>query len=309
MNGVTNDKAAGGLVLALVSAMSFGLSGALASGLLHAGWSAGAAVLARVAIAALVIAPLAVRALDGRWDRLAANWRLIAAYGAIAVAGTQFCYFSAVGEMDVGPALLIEYTAPVAIIAWLWLRRGERPAPLTLAGAAIAGVGLVLVLDLISGADLALSGVLWALAAMMGAAVYFVLSARVNTGLPALSLAGAGLLAGAVLLGLLGVTGLLPMRASTASATYAGVAVPWWLPLAGLSIVTAAVAYTTGIAASRILGSRLASFVALLEVVAAVAFAWLLLAQLPGAVQLVGGLLILLGVAVVRFAERPPVPA
>src|SRR5690349_8242200 len=123
MDGVTNDKAAGGLLLAFVSAMSFGLSGALASGLLHAGWSAGAAVLGRVAIAAIVIAPLAVRALRGRWDLLAANWRLITAYGAIAVAGTQFCYFSAVGKMDVGPALLIEYTAPAAIVAWLWLRR------------------------------------------------------------------------------------------------------------------------------------------------------------------------------------------
>jgi drug/metabolite transporter (DMT)-like permease len=309
MNGVTDDKAAAGLMLALVSATSFGLSGALASGLLNAGWSAGAAVLGRVAIAACVVAPLAVRALHGRWDLLAANWRLIAAYGAIAVAGTQFCYFSAVGQMDVGPALLIEYTAPAAIVGWLWLRRGERPAPLTLAGAAIAAVGLVLVLDLISGADLALPGVLWALAAMMGAAVYFVLSARADTGLPALSLAGAGLLAGAVLLGLLGVAGLLPMRASTASATFADAAVPWWLPLAGLGIVTAAVAYASGIAASRILGSRLASFVALLEVVAAVAFAWLLLAQLPDALQLVGGLLILLGVAVVRAAERPPVHA
>lgn len=305
MTGVTDDKATSGLALALISAASFGLSGALATGLLDAGWSAGAAVLARVAIAALVITPLAIRALGGRWDRLAANWRLIAAYGAIAVAGTQFCYFSAVGEMDVAPALLIEYTAPVAIVLWLWLRRGERPGPLTLAGAAIAAAGLVLVLDLVSGADLALSGVLWALAAMCGAAVYFILSARADTGLPALSLAGAGLLTGAVILGLLGATGLLPMRATTASASYADVAVPWWLPMAGLGVVTAAVAYTTGIAASRILGSRLASFVALLEVVAAVVFAWLLLAQLPGAVQLAGGLLILLGVAVVRMAERP----
>ena len=49
-----------------------------------------------------------------------------------------------------------------------------------------------------------------------------------------------------------------------------------------LGVVTAAIAYTTGIAASRRLGSRLASFVALLEVVAAVGFAWLLLDQLPG---------------------------
>jgi drug/metabolite transporter (DMT)-like permease len=68
-------------------------------------------------------------------------------------------------------------------------------------------------------------------------------------------------------------------------------------------VVTAAVAYATGIAASRRLGSRLASFVALLEVVAAVGFAWLLLEELPSALQLVGGALILAGVVTVKSGE------
>ena len=71
-------------------------------------------------------------------------------------------------------------------------------------------------------------------------------------------------------------------------------------------MVTAAVAYVTGIAAGRRLGSRLASFVALLEVVAAVVFAWLLLDQLPGTLQLAGGAFILAGVVVVKLGERPP---
>ena len=71
-------------------------------------------------------------------------------------------------------------------------------------------------------------------------------------------------------------------------------------------MITAALAYTTGIAASRRLGSRLASFVALLEVVAAVGFAWLLLHQLPGPLQLVGGVFVLAGVVVVKLGELPP---
>jgi drug/metabolite transporter (DMT)-like permease len=221
------------------------------------------------------------------------------------VAGTQFAYFSAVAAMDVGPALLIEYTAPAAIVVWLWLRHGERPSRLTLAGAALAAAGLVLVLDLLSGADLALDGVLWALAAMLGAATYFVMSADTRSGVPPLALAGGGLAVGSIGLGALGVLGVLPMRATTAAPTYAGAAVAWWLPFLGLGVVTAAIAYTTGIEAGRRLGSRLASFVALLEVVAAVAFAWLLLDQLPGLVQLLGGALIVAGVVVVKLAERP----
>jgi drug/metabolite transporter (DMT)-like permease len=305
MNAMANDRRAG-LLLALVSATSFSLSGPLARGLIDAGWSPGAVVLARIALGALVVAPLAVRALRGRWSLLRRNVRTVLFYGAIPVAGTQYAYFSAVGAMDVAPALLIEYTAPAAIVVWLWLRRGERPQALTLAGAGIAGVGLVLVLDLLSGADLALDGVLWALAAMLGAATYFVMSADTRSGVPPLALAGGGLAIGSAGLAALGLVGVLPMHATTAAPAYAGADVPWWLPFLGLGVVTAAIAYTTGIGASRRLGSRLASFVALLEVVGAVVFAWLLLDQLPGLLQLVGGAFIVLGVVVVKLGERPP---
>ncbi len=311
MTAMTNDRSAAaavraGLLFAVVSASSFALSGALARGLTDVGWSPGAIVLARIAIAALVVAPIAARTLRGRWGLLRRNWRVVLLYGAVPVAGTQVAYFSAVATMDVGPALLIEYTAPAAIVAWLWLRHGERPRGLTVAGAGVAAVGLVLVLDLLSGADLALDGVLWALAAMFGAATYFVMSADTRSGVPPLALAGSGLLVGSVGLAVLGLVGVLPMRATTAGPTYAGEAVPWWLPFIGLGVVTAAIAYTTGIAASRRLGSRLASFVALLEVVAAVGFAWLLLDQLPGMLQLVGGAFIVAGVIVVKLGERPP---
>ena len=71
-----------------------------------------------------------------------------------------------------------------------------------------------------------------------------------------------------------------------------------------LGVVTAAVAYVTGIAAGRRLGSRLASFVALLEVVFGCVFAWLLLGELPRPIQLVGGVLILAGVVAVKLGER-----
>src|SRR3954454_8101916 len=115
-----------GLALAVASAASFGLSGPLARGLLDAGWTAGAVVLDRLAIASVGIGPFAVRALRGRWSVLRANAWLLIGFGALPVAGAQFAYFSAVARMDVGPALLIEFTAPAAVVVWLWLRQGER---------------------------------------------------------------------------------------------------------------------------------------------------------------------------------------
>jgi drug/metabolite transporter (DMT)-like permease len=177
-------------------------------------------------------------------------------------------------------------------------------------GAAIAAGGLVLVLDVISGAELSTVGVLWALGAMVGAASYFVISADEGNGLPGISLAAGGLFVASVVLGLAGAVGVLPFRAATAPAVYDGHTVPWWLPVLALGLVTAGFAYVTGIEAGRRLGSRLASFVALGEVLAAVVFAWLLLGELPRAVQLAGGLLVLAGVVVVKLGEgRAPLVA
>ena len=297
-------RLAGGLGFALVSALSFGLAGPLARGLLESGWSPGAIVLVRVGVATLVVLPAGLLTLHGRWDLLRSNAGLVLTYGVLAVAGAQFFYFSAVSHMQVGPALMIEYTAPAAVVLWLWLRHGERPGAVTLAGAGLAALGLVLVLDLASGADLDLAGVLWALGAMVGLAAYFLISADEANGLPPLTLAASGLLVGTAALGGLALVGLLPMQATSAAATYAGRSVAVWIPLLGLGLVSAALAFTTGIAASRRLGSRLASFVGLTEVIAGVASAWLLLAELPGLVQLVGGVLILAGVVAVKIGEK-----
>ena len=315
MSTLTNDAAStnvssresrlmGGLALALVSAGTFGLSGALASQLFDVGWSPGAVVLVRVGLAALVVTPFGLAALRGRWGLLRRNLGLVTTYGVLAVAGAQFCYFSAVSHMEVGPALLIEYTAPAAVVVWLWLRHAQRPGAVTLAGAALAAAGLVLVLDLLSGAALSGVGVLWALLAMVGAATYFIISADEDNGLPPLVLVWAGLVVGTTALGALALVGLLPMEAARADATYAGHVVSWWVPLLVLGVVTAAIAYGTGVAAGRRLGSRLASFVALIEVVAGVVWAWLLLDQLPRPVQIVGGVLILAGVVAVKLGER-----
>ena len=133
-----SSRAGTGLVLAFASASSFGLSGVLARGLLDTGWSAGAAVTVRTVIAAVVLIVPGALALRGRWRLVRDNAGLITVYGISAVAGAQLCYFYAVTYMQVSVALLLEYTAPVAVVLWLWLRHGHRPSGLTVLGAAIA---------------------------------------------------------------------------------------------------------------------------------------------------------------------------
>lgn len=300
----TSSHLLSGLGFAVLSAACFGTSGAFAAGLMDAGWSSAAAVAVRVSIAALALAVPAWFALDGRWHLLRAEARTLFAYGLIAIAGCQLAYFNAVRHMEVGPALLIEYTAPVAVLGWAWFRHGQRPSRVTAAGGAVAVLGLVLVLDLVSGAQVSTVGVLWSLAAMVGAAVYFILSAS-RSELPPLVLAAGAMIIGAVGLLIAGGLGVVEFQASTQDVGYADLTVPFWLPLVALGVVSAAVAYVAGIAASRRLGARTASFVALLEVLFALVFAWALLRELPNGVQFAGAGLVLVGVVVVKLGERP----
>ncbi|MDY7555565.1 DMT family transporter [Cryobacterium sp. 10C3] len=101
-----------------------------------------------------------------------------------------------------------------------------------------------------------------------------------------------------------------PLSATFGPVPLAGTALPWWVPLVIVAVVSTALAYVAGITSAEALGSRLASFVSLLEVVFAALFAWLLLGEQLTPLQLLGGALILGGIAAVRAAgSETAVPA
>jgi drug/metabolite transporter (DMT)-like permease len=270
-----------GLALALLSAAAFGTSGTFASALIGSGWSPGAAVLARMAVAALVLTVPAVLRLRGQWGLLRRSAGRVAAYGLFAVAAPQLCFFNAVARIPVGVALLLEYLGVVLVVGWLWLRHGQRPRRLTITGGAVAIAGLALVLNLAGPAGINPAGVIWALLAAVGLATFFVLSAGGGEEpLPPLVMAWAGMCVGAAALAVVTGTGLLPMTASLGDVHVLGHQVSWIVPVLGLSLVAAVVSYIAGIGAARGWGPA--------RVVHRVGrgplrdrFAWLLLDQLP----------------------------
>lgn len=297
-------RAYSGLILALASAASFALSGSMASSLFETGWTPGSVVLVRIGLAVLVVAPFGLVSLRGHWHRVRARAGLVFAYGIVAVGGTQFAYFSAVQQMAVGPSILIEYTSPAAVVVWLWLVHGQKPGRLTVVGALLAAGGLVLVLDLFGGSTAVTpAGVAWSLTAMAGAAAYFIMVGNDDTGIPPVGFAWLGLVVGEVVLGIIGAVGLMPVSLHTEDVELGGATVAWWVPVLVLGVVTAGLAFVLGVISARMLGARLASFVALFEVVGAVFFAWLLLGEVPLVIQLVGGVLILAGVVLVKLGE------
>lgn len=304
------DRPAIGLVAALASAASFGASGPFVKPLLDAGWSPAAAVAVRAGAAGLVLVPFGLAAVGWSLAALAGSWRRVASFGAVAVVGTQLCYFAAIERMPVGVALLIEYLGPVLLVAFSWFRTRARPPTVTLAGAFVATGGLFLVLDLTGATSVDPIGVVWALGAAVCLACYFAMSVT-DDELPPVTLAAAGLIFGSFAITALGATGAVPFSAVADDVDLLGSSAPWFVPMAVIVLLSTSFAYATGVTAVTLLGSRVASFVGLVEVLFAVVLSWSLLDQVPTVIQAIGGALIIVGVVLVRsgHATGMPVPA
>jgi drug/metabolite transporter (DMT)-like permease len=296
-----------GISFALASAAAFGLSGPLAKSLLETGWSPAAVVAVRVGAAFLVLAiPCFLVLLRNGFPTRRQVGRLVV-YGVVAVAGAQLCYYNAVQYLSVGVALLLEYLAPVLLIGWHWWRTKTPPTAPVLVGAGVAMAGMVGVLDLFSGLRLHPVGVLWGLGAALCLSGYFILSdegdPNVTSSPLLMTTVGTGVGAGVLLLA--GGIGLVPFAVASGEVALMGAQWPWWLPILLIALVCAVFAYLSGITAVRRLGSSLASFVSLTEVIFAVVFALILLGQRPSLAQLVGGALVLTGITVIQRRSRP----
>lgn len=295
-----------GLAFALASAMCFGLSGPFARSLMNAGWSPTAAVLVRMAGGALVMTVVATAVNPGWWSEAFKHRRIIVVYGLAPIAGAQLCYYNAVQHLSVGVALLLEYTAPVLVVAWLWITTRRRPSNKTLAGVGMAIAGIMLVLDVFSSATISGAGVAWGLAAAVCAACYFLMSnisdttSADGTALSPITLATGGLWSGAAGVGVLGVSGLMPLQFSSADVVIGGATLSPLVAVAALAVLPTAMAYTLGIVGIALLKPGFASLMGLSEVLFAVLWAWLLVGEAMTAAQLIGGAVVLAGLTLAR---------
>ena len=298
-----NSRGMLGIALGVAAGLAFGAGGVFVKPLLESGWSPGAAVLARISVAAVILAVPGLVAL--RFD-LRPLWRArwtVLVYGLVAVAGVQFAFYASLERIPVSTTLLIEYLAPIALVLFAWLRTRRRPQAIVLAGSVLAIGGLVLVIGP-GGGSLDPLGLAFAAIAMIGVCVYYAIGEKAAEQLPPIALVAAGFVVGAVALGITGAVGLLPMEAVFIDVPFLGGSAPWWVPLLTVGVVSTAFAYVAGIAAIGMLGSRLAAFLGLSEVVFAGIVGWLLLGEALGPVQIFGGLLILAGIVCVRMERR-----
>ena len=237
-------------------------------------------------------------------------------YGLIPIAGAQLCYYNAVAHLSVGVALLLEYTAPILVVGWIWVTTRRRPSTRH-AGRRGAGRdrGIMLVLNIFGGEanNVDTTGVIWGSPPRSARSFYFMMSDRVTSGrrrrrrrrLAAITLATGGLLVGSAAVTALGVIGVMPLTFTTNDVVIAGVTAPWFVPVLVLGVVSTAIAYTLGISGVARLRPSFASLVGLSEVLFAVLWAWLLVGEAMTPIQAIGGAVVLAGFALARQGDRP----
>ncbi|WP_210585944.1 DMT family transporter [Streptomyces sp. GESEQ-35] len=307
----TSDSSSGsggkgvGLGLALGSALAFGGSGVAAKPLIEAGLDPLHVVWLRVAGAALVMLPLAVR----HRALLRRRPALLAGFGLLGVAGVQACYFAAISRIPVGVALLVEYLAPALVLGWV---RFVQRRPVTRAaalGVVLAVGGLACVVEVWSGLSFDALGLLLALGAACCQVGYFVLSDQgSDSGAEApdpLGVIAYGLLVGTAVLTVVARPWSMEWSVLRDAADMNGTPVAAGLLLGWIVLVATVVAYVTGVVSVRRLSPQVAGVVACLEAVIATVLAWVLLGEHLSAPQIIGGAIVLAG----AFIAQSSAPA
>lgn len=240
---------------------------------------------------------------------------MLAAYGLTGFFLVPMLYFIAISRLPVGIGLLFEYTAPLLVAVWARFGQRHPVRPRLWAGLALSLAGLAAVAQVWGHATLDPLGIAAGFGAAALLAVYFVVGARGVARRDPISLTcwafGASALCGAIARPWWG----FPFR--VLHTTNAGV--PVWLLCCYVVVLGSVVPYVLVTGALQHLPATSVGIVGMIEPVLAATVAWLALGEVLTGPQLLGGLLVLAGVALAETArvggpdraaltEPPPVP-
>ena len=295
-----------GYAFTLGAAALFGINGTVSMLALQAGIPATRLTALRCTGAAIgLVAVLAVASPR----RLRLNRRelpLLAAFGVVGVALTQFLYYVAIGRLPVGIALVFEMTAPVFIALYVWLVRREKVRSRLWLALLLSLSGLVLVAQVWQGGgSLDPLGVAAALTAALCLAAYYLLGERGTVTRDPVALTCWSFVAAAVFWAVAAPwwrfdPAVLGERVPVA---LGGLALPLWMLVAWIVVLGAIAPFWLSIAALPHLSPTTAGLVATVEPVFASIVAWLWVEQVLTGWQVAGGAVVLTGIALAQTAR------
>lgn len=311
MTAQTSRQVSLGVFLILFASVSFGMSGPFAKPLMDAGLNPFEVTWMRVAgvtILLLVLAWPYLRRVD--WANI--PWKPLVAFGIFAIAGVQSSYFFAVSLIPVGIALLLQFLGPIIVVAWVrFVRRVQLPAT-AMTGALISLTGLAVVVEVWSGLQLDGLGVMAGLISAMCQAAYYLVGEDLTKTMDTRVMLSLGFVVGTVTLTVIAMPWSTDWSPLFSQVDMGGATIPALLP-AILMVACTALAYLAGIAALRRLSAPVTGAMGYTEVVAAAVAAWLLLSEALTVPQILGGIVVLIGVATAqraastrKLADKPP---
>ncbi|MGP4025737.1 EamA family transporter [Actinomadura sp. 3N407] len=296
-----------GVGLVLVASVCFGASGPFGKALIEAGLGPLQAVWLRIATAALVLVPVTV-ILRGRSAARGLRPHLgrLVFYGLTGVAGCQACYFVAASRLPVGVAILLEFSGPVIVLAWLRLVRRVPVHRAAAAGVAVAMTGLAMVVQVWAGLSLDPLGLAAGFGAAACQAAYFLIVDRLAGKVDPLVITASGTAVAAVALTAPAAPWALPWGVLPAPVPVAGFAAPGWTLVAWIGVVSTVAAYLAGVAGLQRLPAQVGGAICYTEAVAAALIAWAVLGERLTPAQMLGGVIVLTGAYLAqRAAARP----
>ena len=283
-----------GALLCILSAAGFGTMAIFGKLAYEQDVAVGDLLLVRFALAAAIL--LAIAHARGVLRGLSRRSALVAlAMGAIGYATQAGLFFSALERMDASLLALIIYTYPVLVVAVAIALGRERASVRRLAGLVAASVGAALVL---AGAA---SGHFDALATAMGfgAALayttYILIGDRVVAGIALPALAA---------LICTGATITFALAAVARGGPQLGFSLAGWGWIAAIALASTVFAIVTFFAGLERVGPSAAAILSVFEPVVTVALAALVFGESLSAIQLAGGLLVLVAIVVVQWPAR-----
>jgi drug/metabolite transporter (DMT)-like permease len=174
----TAHRPARGYLLAATAAALFSLNGIMARYLLDDGVDAARLSQLRSAGAWLLLLAVLGAARPGllRVDRDLLPG--LAMLGVVGLAGVHATYFLAIDRLEIGPALTIQYLAPLLLLVWLSAVHGRRLAPSLWGAVGLSLVGCFLVVRAYDMGGLDAVGLVAAFGSTLTFAIYMVGSER-----------------------------------------------------------------------------------------------------------------------------------
>ncbi|WP_202619321.1 DMT family transporter [Ornithinimicrobium cavernae] len=256
--------------------------------------SPGPLALLRLAVAAAVLTPFALR-LGLRRPRGVRNWALVVAYGALWMGVYTVVVNATEIYLDAGTTAMLVNVAPILVMLWVGLvQRAGFPLPLVLGLlVAFAGVSIIALGDGAAGGSLV--GICLGLVAATLYAAGVLLQKRALACIDALSATWWGFVVGTMVL--LPFAPDLVREASVAPATAL-------LGAAYMGVFPSALAFCLWAFALRRIDAAQLTVSSYLVPAFAVGLAWLLISEVPTLPALLGGAVSLVGVAISRLRPR-----